>query len=84
MIAPQALLLFLLCIAVACQPVAARSWGGSNPSKPLRIPTQEKGALQVFVSTIRNARHHLAAAAVARSVSILGMYPVDTIKVRRR
>lgn len=52
--------------------------------KALTISSPEKGALELFLSTIRNARHHLAAAAVARSVSIFGMYPVDTIKVRTR
>lgn len=40
------------------------------------------GPLQLFVSTIQEARRHLAAAAVARSVSIFTMYPVDTIKTR--
>ena len=35
-----------------------------------------------FVQTIINAKSHLYAAAVARCVSIFGMYPVDTIKTR--
>ena len=35
-----------------------------------------------FVQTVINAKSHLAAAAVARAVSIFGMYPVDTIKTR--
>eukprot|EP00559_Dactyliosolen_fragilissimus_P006236 CAMPEP_0184871420 /NCGR_PEP_ID=MMETSP0580-20130426/40710_1 /TAXON_ID=1118495 /ORGANISM="Dactyliosolen fragilissimus" /LENGTH=421 /DNA_ID=CAMNT_0027374077 /DNA_START=227 /DNA_END=1492 /DNA_ORIENTATION=- len=40
------------------------------------------GPIQTFLQTLRDARKHLAAAAVARSVSIFGMYPVDTIKTR--
>jgi len=35
-----------------------------------------------FIQTIINAKSHLYAAAVARCVSIFGMYPVDTIKTR--
>lgn len=34
------------------------------------------------MSTIKEARRHLSAAAVARSISIFTMYPVDTIKTR--
>jgi len=46
-------------------------------------PTSEvSGPLSVFLNTLREARRHLAAAAVARSVSIFSMYPVDTIKTR--
>ena len=37
---------------------------------------------RTFVSLIHDSRQHLVAAAVARSVSIFGMYPVDTVKVR--
>jgi Mitochondrial carrier protein len=40
------------------------------------------GPLHLFLRTIQEARRHLAAAAVARSVSIFAMYPVDTIKTR--
>jgi hypothetical protein len=40
------------------------------------------GPIGIFVQTIREAKRHLIAAAVARSVSIFGMYPVDTIKTR--
>jgi hypothetical protein len=46
------------------------------------VPTTQSTQLQSFVSTLMDARRHLAAAAVARSVSIFGMYPIDTIKVR--
>ena len=35
-----------------------------------------------FLQTIINAKSHLYAAAVARCISIFGMYPVDTIKTR--
>ncbi len=41
------------------------------------------GPLQSFLTTIHGARKYLAAAGVARSVSIFGMYPVETIKVRK-
>ena len=34
------------------------------------------GPLQVFLNTIKESRRHLAAAAVARCVSIYGMFPV--------
>ena len=38
--------------------------------------------LHDFLQTIRNAKRHLASAAIARSTSIFAMYPVDTIKTR--
>lgn len=38
--------------------------------------------LKSFLKTIDDAKSHLVAAAVARAVSIFGMYPVDTIKTR--
>ena len=41
-----------------------------------------RNPLNTFVDTILEARRHLAAAAVARCVSIFGMYPIDTIKTR--
>eukprot|EP00578_Thalassiosira_sp_NH16_P009399 CAMPEP_0181124418 /NCGR_PEP_ID=MMETSP1071-20121207/26472_1 /TAXON_ID=35127 /ORGANISM="Thalassiosira sp., Strain NH16" /LENGTH=357 /DNA_ID=CAMNT_0023209725 /DNA_START=1 /DNA_END=1074 /DNA_ORIENTATION=+ len=57
-----------------------------KPSKavaPARMTsTPLSSALRSFVQTILDARSHLAAAAVARAVSIFGMYPVDTIKTR--
>jgi hypothetical protein len=40
------------------------------------------GPIGIFVQTIREAKRHLIAAAVARSISIFAMYPVDTIKTR--
>ena len=49
-----------------------------------RAPVQAtpNGPISLFVSTIKEARRHLAAAAVARSVSIFAMYPIDTLKTR--
>mmetsp|Transcript_12952 Transcript_12952/g.18328 ORF Transcript_12952/g.18328 Transcript_12952/m.18328 type:complete len:368 (+) Transcript_12952:173-1276(+) len=40
------------------------------------------GPFGIFVKTIKEARRHLAAAGVARCISIFAMYPVDTIKTR--
>ena len=40
------------------------------------------GPIGVFLKTIKDSKRHLIAAAVARTVSIFGMYPVDTIKTR--
>ena len=42
------------------------------------------GPIKAFYSVTHNARRHLVAAGVARSVSIFGMYPVDTVKVRKK
>lgn len=44
--------------------------------------TKTRETVGVFLQTISNAKHHLAAAAVARATSIFIMYPVDTIKTR--
>jgi hypothetical protein len=49
--------------------------GAAIPAAPVSTP------IQSFVATIKDSRRHLAAAAVARCVSIFGMYPMDTIKV---
>ena len=71
--------LVLFCLLGCFYSASARS---TTPAQRIVAqPKEPKNAIQVFVSTIRNARHHLAAAAVARSVSIFSMYPVDTIKV---
>lgn len=71
--------LVLFCLLGCFCSASARS---TTPAQRIVAqPNEPKNAIQVFVSTIRNARHHLAAAAVARSVSIFSMYPVDTIKV---
>ena len=46
------------------------------------VQAQLVGPLQLFVDTIKQARKYLTAVAVARSVSIFAMYPMDTIKTR--
>jgi solute carrier family 25 S-adenosylmethionine transporter 26 len=51
-------------------------------SKSAASAPSQISALQNFCQTIRESRRHLAAAAAARSASILTMYPVDTIKTR--
>lgn len=72
-------LILLLVVGMVClcggAPVmlASNSRGGS---------VNVAGPIGIFVQTIREAKRHLIAAAVARSVSIFGMYPVDTIKTR--
>jgi hypothetical protein len=67
-------LLVLLCLC--CE---ARAPGGRSA---IAATSSAGGPLSLFLSTIKEARRHLAAAAVARSVSIFAMYPVDTIKTR--
>jgi hypothetical protein len=67
---------FLLGSTNAAAPVAGRT-------SRVKVVAKEKNAINVFLATIREARSHLAAAAVARSVSIFAMYPVDTIKVSK-
>eukprot|EP00562_Extubocellulus_spinifer_P015730 CAMPEP_0178576818 /NCGR_PEP_ID=MMETSP0697-20121206/20666_1 /TAXON_ID=265572 /ORGANISM="Extubocellulus spinifer, Strain CCMP396" /LENGTH=389 /DNA_ID=CAMNT_0020212053 /DNA_START=56 /DNA_END=1225 /DNA_ORIENTATION=- len=58
--------------------LSSRGGGGSSS-----VETQKGiGPMEIFIHTIKEARRHLAAAAVARSVSIFAMYPVDTIKTR--
>ena len=57
--------------------------GGAKKKTSLEIPASNApNPLQTFFSTIPQARSHLSAAAVARALSIFGMYPVDTIKTR--
>lgn len=76
--------LFFVLLALLVGGIAAAAAATSSVAaagQVTRIQSKEKNAFDVFVATIRNARHHLAAAAVARSVSIFTMYPVDTIKV---
>ena len=50
-----------------------------TPSGTVENPVR---LLNSFFETIMSARRHLVSAAVARGVSILGMYPLDTIKTR--
>jgi hypothetical protein len=71
-------LLFLASYAVASSANKSNRQRGPNTA-PRSGGTSSP--FQTFLSTIRESRKHLAAAAVARSVSIIGMYPVDTIKV---
>lgn len=64
------ILMTTLCVCQGRKTTAAFSFrGGGN-------------AVKLFVSTVKEARKHLTAAAVARSVSVFAMYPVDTIKTR--
>lgn len=88
------LLLVLLCLATvagACKAngysaISTRTTSSAHHHIPrggaaisaAPIPTTP---IQSFVATIKDSRRHLAAAAVARCVSIFGMYPMDTIKV---
>mmetsp|Transcript_43375 Transcript_43375/g.52559 ORF Transcript_43375/g.52559 Transcript_43375/m.52559 type:complete len:365 (+) Transcript_43375:120-1214(+) len=55
---------------------AAAATTSPQPLKRIRQP------LDAFCRTVVAARRHLAAAGVARCVSIFTMYPVDTIKTR--
>ena len=58
----------------SCSQIPLPFRGGASASKD--------GPLQTFVNTIKNAKRDLAAAAVARCVSIFLMFPVDTVKTR--
>ena len=53
---------------------------GAFPKKV--SPVQRTGFMKGFLESVGEAKKHLVSAAVARSTSILGMYPVDTIKTR--
>jgi len=68
----------LLCVAA---PKAAATSITTSPPKPQFISLIQT-PFQNFVQTVIDAKHHLAAAAAARGVSIFVMYPVDTIKTR--
>jgi hypothetical protein len=73
------LCLFLILGGVSASPVALFPLrGGAKPSNDLT----KDGPLKLFTQTIKDARKHLAAAGVARCVSIFTMYPMDTVKVR--
>ena len=54
----------------------------SAPVATFRGGAEKQSPLQLFTKTILDARRHLAAAGVARCISIFAMYPVDTIKTR--
>jgi hypothetical protein len=53
-----------------------------GPIKPFPQTIKDAGPIKLFTQTIKDARRHLAAAGVARCISIFAMYPMDTIKVR--
>jgi hypothetical protein len=55
--------------------------------KPLRggsgaVPTATAPLHQALFMALSEVKSHLAAAAVARSSSLLACYPIDTVKVR--
>ena len=81
---PLAVLLLILMVSFCAARVTIgnsltfRSGGAGTGSAHPGV----QGPLMLFLSTIKEARRHLAAAALARSVSIFAMYPVDTIKTR--
>ena len=54
--------------------------GGARTKVAETVP-EPSGPIQVFWNTIKESKRHLAAAAVARSVSIYGMFPVGEIFV---
>jgi hypothetical protein len=70
--------LFLVLGLVVAAPVTARN---DSMARPRGGQAPQIPPFQSFLTSIHAARKHLAAAAVARSVSIVGMYPMDTIKV---
>lgn len=45
------------------------------------VPTL-MGPIHAFLTALGELKSHLAAAAVARSSSLLACYPIDTVKVR--
>jgi len=54
---------------------------GAKAGAPLSAE-KPSGVVNHFLEKLSGAKKHLVSAAVARSVSILGMYPLDTIKTR--
>jgi hypothetical protein len=71
-------LILLLVVGIVCLCEGAPIMVANNRGGGVSVA----GPIGIFVQTIREAKRHLIAAAVARSVSIFGMYPVDTIKTR--
>jgi hypothetical protein len=55
---------------------------GAYPRRIVQGSSNRPGVVNTFLETLNGAKKHLVSAAVARSVSILGMYPMDTIKTR--
>lgn len=74
--------LWLLLLVAALVLCLSESRAPSATLRSNQASLTPNGPLQLFVSTIKEARRHLSAAAVARSISIFTMYPVDTIKTR--
>jgi solute carrier family 25 S-adenosylmethionine transporter 26 len=76
--------LLLLCVFLILGGVAASPVSVFPPRGGVKLtPVAEKeGPLQLFSRTVKDARRHLVAAGVARSISIFAMYPMDTIKTR--
>lgn len=56
--------------------------GKQGTAKSLEVKAPKNGPLQTFVNTIKESKKHLAAAGVARCISIFVMFPVDTVKTR--
>lgn len=50
--------------------------------KAAAVGVTNPAILDSLVQTLHSAKKHLLSAAVARSISIFGMFPVDTIKTR--
>lgn len=71
---------------VLARTIASTTGGATKddgpPVKPFPQTIKADGPIKLFTQTIKDARRHLAAAGVARCISIFVMYPVDTIKVR--
>lgn len=56
---------------------------GAHPRSKIQATAEKPaGLIKAFLETVNGAKKHLVSAAVARGVSILGMYPLDTIKTR--
>ena len=77
----------LSCMLWAVVGLSLLGWavvGASFPwdNNPIGARRQNPTILDAIVQTLNGAKKHLLSAAVARSISIFGMYPVDTIKTR--
>lgn len=58
------------------------SSSSSSSRSAAAVSTASSSALSQFVATVRTNRVSLQASAVARGVSVLAMYPLDTLKSR--
>ena len=59
--------------------ISTRGGGQRKKSDKNVVVEKKDGPLQTFVSTVKESRRHLAAAAAARCVSIFSMFPVGTL-----